>query len=294
MNNRWLILDVSFLCWRLFHTGGLKKLSHKEVATGVLFGFIRDIVSFQDIHSTTNVAFCFDAQNLKRKEALPGYKSTREEKRKLETKEEHKSRQQLMDQINTLRTTFLKSIGFRNIFHADGYEADDIIASLCLNKPDTAEMIIISSDKDLLQLLTPDVSIWEPGNQTFTTLEDFIGAWGILPTMWARIKAIAGCGTDDIRGVTGVGEKKAAQFLTGMMNKKTPTFKKIIAAKELALSNLPLVQLPYKGCPTFKLKFDKIDPKVWAETLAQYGMKSLRNSPPRLKRKGLHGDDQES
>ena len=253
-----------------------------------MFGFIRDLVSFQDVHSTTNVAFCFDAQNLKRKEVLPGYKSTRKLKRQEETKEEKKARQELMNQINTLRESFLKSIGFRNIFHADGYEADDIIASLCLNKPDTAEMIIISTDGDLLQLLTPDVSMWNPGNQIFTTMQDFIEAWGILPTMWPRVKAIAGCSTDDIRGVAGVGEKKAAQFLTGMMNKKTKTFANIIKSKELALSNLPLVQLPYAGCPTFKLKFDKIDSSVWSQVLSDYGMKSLRNSPPRLKRKGLH------
>ena len=291
MTNRWLILDVSFLCWRVFHSS-LKKLSYKEVATGVMFGFIRDLVSFQDIHSTTNVAFCFDAKDLKRKQVLPGYKSSREIKREQETRQEKKSRQELMDQINTLRESFLKDIGFKNIFWADGYEADDIIASLCINKPDTAEMIIISSDKDLLQLLAPDVSIWNPKDHTFTTEETFEGAWGILPTQWAKVKAIAGCDTDDIPGVVGVGEKKAISFLNNNMNKKTKTYEKIKASKQLAKDNLPLVKLPYEGCPEFKLKFDKIDPKIWERVLSDYGMRSLRNSaPPILNRRGLHEDD---
>lgn len=287
MSQRWLILDVSFLCWRVFHTS-LKKLSHKEVPTGVMFGFVRDFISFQDTHSTTNVAFCFDSRNLKRKELLPSYKGTREEKRKQETEEERKSRQGLMDQMHRIRLSFLPELGFSNLFWEDGYEADDLIASLCLNKKEDDEYIIISSDKDLLQLLTPSVSIWEPKAQLFTTDETFEGAWGIQPRLWPLVKAIAGCGTDDIKGVEGVGEKKAIQFLNRTMNKKTPTYAKIKAAKGLAKSNMPLVKLPFQGTPVFELKKDVINPTIWENVLKQYGMRSLRNSPPKLKRRGLH------
>jgi DNA polymerase-1 len=287
MSRRWLILDVSFLCWRLFHTS-LKKLSHNEIPTGVMFGFVRDFVTFQDVHSTTNIAFCFDSRDLKRKEALPTYKSSRELKRQQETPEERKSRQGLMDQIVRMRQSLLPAIGFRNIFYADGFEADDVIASLCKHKHEDDEYIVISSDKDLLQLLTPSVSIWDPKTQLFTTPETFEGAWGIPPRLWPYVKAIAGCNTDDIPGIPSIGEKKAASFLARTMNKKTPTYQLIKSSKEIARSNFPLVKLPFKGTPVFQLKPDKIDPKVWESTLREYGMYSLRSCPPTLKRRGMH------
>jgi DNA polymerase-1 len=288
MNNRWLLLDVSYLCWRVFHSS-LSKLSYKEIPTGVMFGFIRDLVSFQDTHATTNVAFCFDSHESKRKKILPTYKGTREEKRKLESKEEQKARMGLIQQIEILRTSFLKDIGFRNVFHAEGYEADDVIASICQTRPDTTELIIISSDKDLLQLLEPSVSIWEPGSGRFTTDENFVGAWGIQPHQWPTVKAIAGCNTDDIPGIAGVGEKIAAKFIKRELNKKTKTYAKIIAGKEQARANIELVKLPFKGTPRFKLRFDKIDPEVWRNVLTEYGMRSLRNTPPKFRvKKGLH------
>lgn len=288
MASRWLILDVSYLCWRVFHSS-LKKLAHNEIPTGVMFGFMRDLLSFQQIHFTTNVAFCFDSRDLKRKAINPQYKSSRELARQQETANERKARQGLMDQIVRMRVSFLPDIGFKNIFYADGYEADDIIASLCKNKPEDDEYIVISADADLLQLLTPTVSIWEPRNQRFTTEETFRSAWGIPPRKWAWIKAIAGCNSDDITGVDGVGEKKAAQFLKKEMNRKTPTYAKLIKARKLAKKNLPLVTLPFEGTPDFHLQKDKIDSKVWDEVLGQFGMQSLRNKPPLLNRRGLHG-----
>jgi 5'-3' exonuclease len=287
---RWLVLDVSFLCWRVFHSS-LKKLSYKEIPTGVMFGFMRDLLHFQEVHRTTNVAFCFDSRHLIRKDVLPSYKSTREKKREQETTEEKKSRQGLMDQIVKLRTTLLPEIGFKNICYAEGYEADDVIASLCQNKREQDEFIIISSDKDLLQLLQPTVSIWEPKGQNFTTVETFRRAWGVPPRLWALVKAISGCNTDDIPGIDGVAEKTAIRFIKRQLNKKTTTYSNIKSSKQQVKDNLPLVRLPYEGTPSFVLQKDEIDATVWDGVLGEYGMRSLRTRPPKLKRRGFHEEE---
>lgn len=291
MNNRWIVLDVSYLCWRLFHTS-LRSLSHNEVGTGILYGFVRDMLSYQDHHSTTNIAFCFDSNVSCRKVVYPGYKSSREEKKKAAPAEEQKLHKSMYNQIRLLSSEFLPGIGYKNVFWHEGFEADDLIGSIVRNKTEKQELVIVSADKDLYQLLGPGVSIWVPGamgrDKTITE-ETFREEWNLEPSQWRMVKAIAGCSTDDVPGCPGIGESTAAKFLRKELNKapsktgKPSQYEKIRDFKESAKRNLRLVSLPFKGTPDLFLEKDELDGEAWRKMLKKFNIRSLKFSPPIIK-----------
>ena len=281
MYNRFIVCDVSFLCWRNFHTS-MKDLTHHDIPTGTIFGMLRDIVTLQNDLATMNIAFCFDSRNSKREKIHPGYKASRKLKMETEDEAERRRRQAMYTQINQLRTEVLPDLGFRNLFHAEGYEADDLIASFCRNHQQT-EIFIVSADHDLFQLLTDHVSIYTPKDRKTYGSKEYYREWGILPLQWPYVKAIAGCNSDDVPGVPGVGEKTAAKFIRKQMNKKTKTYEAIIASKEQVRRNLKLVKLPFKNTPTVTATTDEVNEKKWRKITQDLGMQSLVRSAPKFK-----------
>ncbi len=98
------------------------------------------------------------------------------------------------------------------------------------------------------------------------------------------MKAIAGCSTDDIPGVAGVGELTAAKYLTGKLSGKKE--KDIIAFLKgpLRKTNGQLVALPYRGTRTCELEEDALSVNRWTELMGDLGMKSLRKTFPIARR----------
>lgn len=270
MKTTWLLLDVNYLCYRsLFSTGGL---SHKGEGTGVVFGVLRDIKNLQDLHNTDHIAFCFDYGVSFRKNIYPGYKNRKD-------KLEPHVRKDFNRQVRKLRTEYLEEVGFKNVLYAEGYEADDIIAAVVEEYQQTdVEFIVVSADKDLYQLLTfPNVSIWHPTKDKMVTAVSFTQQWGIPPDLWVHVKAIAGCSTDTIPGVEGVGEKTAAKYVGGLPLGKA-TRLKIKGMKPIWKRNLSLVKLPYPGTPVYELEADKVSNKAWRALTDRLGMTTLRES----------------
>lgn len=271
MPKTWLILDATYLCWRAFYSTGV--LSHGDVPTGVIYGFLRDILTFQEDHGTDRIVFCFDRGQLLRKRDYPGYKANRT---KQFNEESLQSAIQVKEQIRRLRTELLPQLGFVNVFSKSGYEADDIIASVCLNLPKKDEGIIVGADYDLYQLLTDRILMWHPTSKKATTAESFSKEYGITPTQWINVKAIAGCSSDNVIGIKGVGEKTAAKFLNGSLKPSSKAWQLISANNHVWDSNRHLVKLPYAGCPVFPLQRDQIDRREWNKVLDSMGMKSLK------------------
>jgi DNA polymerase-1 len=141
-----------------------------------------------------------------------------------------------------LREEILPALGFRNIFLKAGVEADDLIASLVMANKDLFWMII-STDDDLLQLLDRNVYIYNLKSKRIVTPKSFATEYGVSPSLWHYVKAIAGCVSDNVKGVSGVGVKTAIRYLNGQLRgiKKD----KIEESKEIVNRNLKLVKLPY-------------------------------------------------
>lgn len=262
----WLLIDCPYMAWRAHYTTG--SLSHKGRPTGVLYGFFHSLHNIQSFLSVSRVAFCFDGLTNLRKAVYPDYKGNRQSSDPMKEAMFYEVHQQ----IDGLKK-WLPKLGFRNVFCQEGYEADDLIASL-VKQYTEREFIILSSDKDLYQLLRPGVWIWNPVSQKSITVESFQEEWGISPDWWAWVKAIAGCKTDNIPGISGVREKTAVKYLLGKTSEKQ-TQKIGTLQYDMLAKNLPLVTIPLPGLAPMELRPDEVTAKKWRSFCEWKGMKSL-------------------
>ena len=269
MSEPWLILDVSALAYRaLYAIGGL---SHQGIETGAVFGFFRSVMDLMELHQTRRVAFAFDRGYGKRLEIDKSYKSNRGKKEL--TEEELDVHRSMRLQVYRLRTDYLPKIGFKNLLWRDDYEADDVIAQVCLDLPKDQETVIVSGDHDLFQLLTDRVSMWLPGKNQPYTKEHFVKQWGIGPEQFADVLAMAGCPGDGVIGIHGIGFKRAVAFLSGTLKPASKAYEAIVRDDKIWRMNLPLVRLPFPGIGSFELQEDgELD---WQPTLDRLGMKTL-------------------
>ncbi len=96
----------------------------------------------------------------------------------------------------------------------EGYEADDLIATYArLAEEAGADVTIVSSDKDLMQLVTPKVSMYDSMKDKQITVPDVIEKWGVPPEKMIDLQAMTGNSTDNVPGIPGIGPKTAAQLL---------------------------------------------------------------------------------
>ncbi|OCO98754.1 MULTISPECIES: DNA polymerase I [unclassified Ensifer] len=96
----------------------------------------------------------------------------------------------------------------------EGYEADDLIATYTrLAEKAGASVTIISSDKDLMQLVTPNVSMYDSMKDKQISIPDVIEKWGVPPEKMIDLQAMTGDSTDNVPGIPGIGPKTAAQLL---------------------------------------------------------------------------------
>lgn len=224
-------------------------LENDEQNVHVIFSFFKEIVKLSKQFKTNKFIYCWDSKLSLRKKIYPRYKENR---RKRLDDSELVIMNELFRQMKYIRKTFLPNLGFKNIFHYDYLEADDLIASII--KTNSRNFVIITSDNDLLQLLRKNVSIFNPNKKKLIDIETFLREYNITPEQWVVVKTIAGCSTDNVKGVSGIGEKTAIKYINNMLNKKTKTYEKIVTMSDLNRdTNKLLVQLPFHFTPKIKL-----------------------------------------
>lgn len=251
-----LIIDVHNLCHRAFHALAGFRASAPGSVSDVSYSFLQTIGRLQKHFATDRFAFCFDHKVSYRREIFPDYKLKRKQTAMTTELEMRKS---LNQQIRRLRQEHLYNLGFSNLFRERGMESDDLMAAIARSRPPEEEVIMITSDSDLLQCLRKNVSIYSPHKKTLTTRDSFMETYGIYPKQWAKVKAIAGCPTDGIPGLTGVGETGALKYLRGELKEKSSQYIWITCEKGQAAiqETLRLVKLPFEGCPVPKISEDQ-------------------------------------
>jgi 5'-3' exonuclease len=155
----------------------------------------------------------------------------------------------LFDQIAAFRGNHLPIIGAKNVFFANGYEADDLIASCIHNMPNARKVYIVSNDEDMYQLIQGNrVVVYKPSKKVVVNENDFRSQHNEMPPcLYASAKAWAGCSSDNIIGMERIGMGKAAQFVMG---KGKPEFRKrFFDNVELFNRNIQLTRLPAPGTP---------------------------------------------
>lgn len=271
--NKYLILDCNYLCHRAKHV--FSELYHEDKATGVIYGVLHDIVRLIERFETENLIFCWDGEGNKRKAIYPEYKANHVHKDL--TPEEIKFEKSFYIQMEKLKNEYLKTIGFNNIFCVPGYEGDDLIAYFCKRLNVEDEAIIVSTDQDLYQLLTPHISCYLINTHQVITYKYFVSKHKISPRDWAKVKAIAGCTSDNVKGIWRVGEKLAIAYLHGELSPFTKSYKAIKNGwKDIVLRNRKLVELPLEGLPEMTLYSDKVTQQGWNKVTKSLGMKSIR------------------
>jgi DNA polymerase-1 len=97
----------------------------------------------------------------------------------------------------------------------EGYEADDLIAAYCRLAVEAGiPVTVVSSDKDLMQLVRPGVRLWDPMKQKAVEAAEVVEKFGVPPEKVADVQALAGDSVDNVPGVPGIGIKTAAQLIT--------------------------------------------------------------------------------
>jgi len=95
-----------------------------------------------------------------------------------------------------------------------GFEADDLIATYArLATEAGADTTIVSSDKDLMQLVGPSVLMWDPVKDRRIGIPEVVEKWGVPPEKMIDLQALVGDSVDNVPGIPGIGPKTAAQLL---------------------------------------------------------------------------------
>ncbi len=155
----------------------------------------------------------------------------------------------------------LTAMGIKYL-ECDGYEADDIIGTISMwcEKDDDYEALIVSSDKDLLQLISDEttVKLLKTKDYIWMDKKAFIDTYGFDPIHMIDLKALMGDSSDNIPGVKGIGEKGAIKLVSeyqtldniydNINNIKGATQTKLIEGHESAYYSKDLVTI-YREVP---------------------------------------------
>lgn len=203
---RLYLVDGSAYIFRAYHA--LPPLTRKSdgMPVGAVSGFCnmlyKLLTDMADEHDPTHFAVIFDySSKTFRNEIYPEYKANRPE-----------PPEDLRPQFSLVRDA-TRAFNVPCI-EMDGYEADDLIATYARDvEAAGGEVVIISSDKDLMQLVTDNVTMLDTMKNKKVGREEVVEKFGLGPEHVIDIQALAGDSTDNVPGVPGIGVKTAAQLI---------------------------------------------------------------------------------
>lgn len=205
MDDALYILDGYGLIFRSYFAFIRNPLRNPEGRnSSAIFGFFRSLLLILKDRSPSHFVVALDSHTpTHRHQRYAEYKATRE-----------KSPDELKEQIPIIEE-ILAALGVPAL-RVDGYEADDIIATYaerCRNEG--RRCYVISSDKDLLQLVDGPVRVLKPADGTLIELDrDAVyREWGVYPEQIRDYLSLVGDSSDNVPGVRGIGAKSAASLL---------------------------------------------------------------------------------
>ena len=314
-SDHFYLIDGSGYIFRAYYA--LPPLSRKSdgMPTGAVNGFcnmlfklLEDSKSKENLQKPTHFAVIFDsARKNFRNEIYKDYKANRSD-----------APDDLIPQFDFIR----KSVMAFNLPSVEliNYEADDLIATYVEQILKIgAKVTIVSSDKDLMQLFSKNVRIYDPMKNKFLGEEDVIKKFGVKSEKVIDVQSLAGDTSDNVPGVPGIGVKTAAELINKYGNlekllskaheiKQNKRRETILENKDKALISKKLVTLK-KDVP-IKMKLDdfvikNIDKdklyeflremefnRLLSSVISQYGEPKLKEKDaPSLKRKEISSVD---
>lgn len=195
------LIDASGFVFRAYHA--LPPLTtSKGLPTHAVLGFTRMLLKLLRERKPTHLALCFDKDSRRGRLAIdPNYKANREAP--------PPDLSQQFDLIRRVAATLDVPI-----LEVPGWEADDVIATLVKRaRSQGMATEIVTSDKDFLQLLAPDVSIYDPMKDAPIGAAEARERFGVEPSQMREYQALVGDAIDNVPKVPGIGPKTAAELV---------------------------------------------------------------------------------
>ena len=247
-----ILVDGNNLLFRSYYatayTGNIMR-NKEGFPTNGLFGFVNMLNKIINEEKPEYIAVAFDIGKTFRHDEYEDYKGGRNA-----TPDDLKAQFPVAKEI-------LTALGIKYL-ECPGYEADDIIGTLAKEVDNNKDFIatIVSSDKDLLQLISDEVEVKLLKSKDYIRMnkQTFIDTYGIEPERMIDLKGLMGDSSDNIPGVKGIGEKTALKLLQeyetvenvykNIENIKGATKTKLEAGKESAYMSKKIATI-YKDAP---------------------------------------------
>ncbi|OSM06900.1 DNA polymerase I [Magnetofaba australis] len=198
---RLFLVDGSGYLYRAFY--GVRNLSRRDgFPTNAIFGFDKMLRKVVVEARPTHLVMVFDAKG-------PTFRHEMDENYKAH-------RKPMPDELRAQIPGIQRLVDCYNIprIEMPGYEADDVIGSLArLGVERDWQVVVVSGDKDLMQLVSSKVQMFDGGKEKWYDPEDVMETWGVGPERIPDLLGLAGDASDNIPGVPGIGAKTAAQLL---------------------------------------------------------------------------------
>ncbi|MFP9228686.1 DNA polymerase I [Pectobacterium cacticida] len=232
--NPLILVDGSSYLYRAYHAFPPLTNSAGE-ATGAMYGVLNMLRSLLLQYHPSHIAVVFDAKGKTFRDKLfESYKANRPP-----------MPEDLREQIDPLHN-MVKAMGLP-LLAVSGVEADDVIGTLAIQAEKAGKSVLISTgDKDMAQLVTPNVTLINTMNNTILGPQEVCDKYGIPPELIIDFLALMGDASDNIPGVPGVGEKTAQALLQG------------IGGLDSLYANLDkIAELSFRGAKTLAPKLEQ-------------------------------------
>lgn len=282
-----LLIDGNALLYRAYHAFPKELTTPSGLPSGAIYGFTRILLNTIKYLSPEEVAVSFDlAAPSFRKKLFPEYKA---------------NRQKMPDDLRIQIETTHQLVGLLEIpiYAAEGFEADDCLGSIARQvSKQNKQAIIVSGDQDLLQLVDQNIQVFSPGKtiseSVLYTPDKVIQKYGFTPKQMIDFKALRGDPSDNIPGVSGIGEIGAKELIKqfGSLEKlysnldqvAKPTLKaKLEAGREKAFLSYNLATIDQTAPVTYLAKECELKlehPRELTSFLQSLGFKSLLQELP--------------
>lgn len=208
----------------------------------------------QEEPKVTDVFMCWDGGKSRYRKAIyPDYKAKREKQRAERTDEEKEAYYEFLQQMDDMHEA-LPAFGVHSL-KASGWEGDDLV-HIVGELLEPAPTVIISTDKDLLQLIDANTAVWVPSKEQLITAGNFTEAVGLPQSQYLDYRVLVGDTSDNIDGIKGIGDKKAKALLlkygslANALGDEEQLRKSVVTARlfdhmDIILRNIKLMDLDY-------------------------------------------------
>jgi DNA polymerase I len=195
------LVDGSSYIYRAYHA--IRGLSNSQgLPTNATFGFTRMLIKLLEDRKPEYLIMLFDSKS-------PTFRH--------KIYEEYKAHRPTMPEDLSIQIPYIKEVtkGLNlPSLEIEGYEADDLIGTLAVKAEEAGfSVVMVTGDKDFMQLITKNVQIWDPMKDKTITIETFRKSYNLEPAQMIDVMGLSGDVSDNIPGVPGIGHKTAISLI---------------------------------------------------------------------------------